>query len=574
MEQENLAKLLEAEYHAVYIIDIKNAMIMLKQTTNYFNETTNQPMILKDFVETYLNQYIPIDNQNTLRQWLKLYHIEGLLKNKLDSSIIYQKQINGTLRYTEIKVFSLVEKNGELLKCVMIEKDINDIIIKERQHQEIYNKIKQEQDKLATNIETPLFDSKTGLYTQEYVYKICKERIQNNLDVTYLFMTIDVEDFKSYNSIAGVHKGDLLINYIADNIRTLLKGRDYAIYGHSFADAFIVILPYYEFGIKLFIANLLESIQEFATDLPIKLVFGQYVITDPQEELYLIQDKAVLAAKTCKGNIEKNVAMYTSELEEKLSASQLLVKDMDHALANDEFEIYFQPKYDVKTLTINGAEALVRWNYQSKYIVSPRVFIPLFEKNGFITHLDYYVWEKVCSYIRDYNINLPISINISRANMYSLGLQEKILELVNKYNVNPNQLHLEFTESAYYNDIGSMQKILRQLQNKRFVISMDDFGTGYSSLSLLKDIPVNELKLDSSFIDFVMEDKRSLTILKSIVSMSQKLGLIITVEGIETQEQLDLITKLGCDTVQGYVLNRPMPAMDFIDLLNKKEEEL
>ncbi|OOB79465.1 MAG: hypothetical protein BEN19_07555 [Epulopiscium sp. Nuni2H_MBin003] len=575
MDNETLAKLLEEEYQAVYIINVKEETITLKQTTNYLskNTTLNKTVPLGDFLEGYLARYIPENKQNQLRLWLKLYHIEGILKANLDSSIIFQKRINGSLRYSEFRVFTLEENDSEVLKCLLVEKDINGILIKERQHQAVYNRMKEEQSKLST-LDTPLLDAKTGLYTQEYVYKVGREKILSNLDITYMFMTVDVEDFKSYNSIAGVHKGDLLINCIADNIRDLLKGRDYAIYGRNYADSFVVMLPYYEFGIKLFITRLLEKIQDYETDLPVKLVFGQYIINDPNEELYLIQDKAVLAANSCKGNIDKHIGLYTTELEEKLSISRMLVKDMEQALENDEFEIYFQPKYNVSTLTINGAEALVRWNYQGKYIISPSVFIPLFEKNGFITRLDYHVWEKVCGYIKDYSIDLPISINISRANMYSVGLQEKILDLVNKYNVDPNQLCLEFTESAYYNDIESMQKILRQLQNKRFVISMDDFGTGYSSLSLLKDIPVNELKIDASFVDFVMEDQRSLIILESIVKMSQKLGLLIAVEGIETEEQLELIQKLGCDTVQGYILNRPMPAIDFFKLLEEEKPQL
>lgn len=217
----------------------------------------------------------------------------------------------------------------------------------------------------------------------------------------------------------------------------------------------------------------------------------------------IILDRATLAAKCVKSNSRISYAYYSDEIRRAVETEQRITNEMNSALANDQFVVHLQPKYSLQTNTPVGAEALVRWIHPQRGMVSPGEFIPVFEKNGFITKLDYCVWEKTCKLLRRWIDEgkplLPISVNVSRVNLYNPMLVDNICELVEKYNIPPRLLNLELTESAYTDNPDVMRLAMEKFQQKGFVIMMDDFGTGYSSLNILKDIAVDVLKIDMRF---------------------------------------------------------------------------
>lgn len=243
-----------------------------------------------------------------------------------------------------------------------------------------------------------------------------------------------------------------------------------------------------------------------------------------------------------------------------------LEKDLDEALKNNEFKIFLQPKFDIKTEKIVGAEALIR-REKNGILVMPNSFIEKYEKIGIITKLDMYVFKSICKKIKEwrdkgYNL-LPISINESRKALYDKNYINKLERIAQKYEICPNLIELELTETAVIKDIESAKEAERKVHSLGFVVSMDDFGVGYSSFYMLKNINIDILKIDKSFSDEVIEDERGRIILQSIIDMAKKLKIKTVAEGIETKEQIEYLKQIGCDMVQGYYFEKPITIKEF-----------
>ncbi|WP_455717695.1 EAL domain-containing protein, partial [Anaerosporobacter sp.] len=233
--------------------------------------------------------------------------------------------------------------------------------------------------------------------------------------------------------------------------------------------------------------------------------------------------------------------------------------------------VYYQPKFDLSTECVIGAEALVRWKHPQYGFLSPAEFIPIFEKNGFISELDYYVWDCVCqkldSWIETGHQLMPISVNVSRVDLYNPKLPELLFGLIMKYNIPIQYLHLEITESAYTDNAKRMIDIVNQIRQIGFVIEMDDFGTGYSSLNMLSDLPIEILKLDMSFLKNNVGRSSGRSVIQFVINLAKWLGLFVVAEGVETQEQAIFLKNMGCDYAQGYYYSKPIEDADFEKLL-------
>ena len=245
---------------------------------------------------------------------------------------------------------------------------------------------------------------------------------------------------------------------------------------------------------------------------------------------------------------------------------KILEKRLKDGMAKKEFAIYLQPKFYVCTEELAGAEALVRWNRDGE-LVMPNIFIPLLEKYELITELDTYVLENICELQQQwrkqgYNI-VPISVNESRLHLYNEHHISELIDLVNKYNVQPNTIELEMTETTVVHNIELAKEAERNVHKLGFTVSMDDFGTGYSSFSMLKNINIDVLKMDKSFFDDVLESKRGKIIIEAIIEMAHKLGIKVVAEGIENEEQVDYLKKINCDIIQGYYFEKPITIDEF-----------
>ena len=262
---------------------------------------------------------------------------------------------------------------------------------------------------------------------------------------------------------------------------------------------------------------------------------------------------------------------------DRLLREQAITECMESALKEGQFEIYLQPKYSVKQERLSGAESLIRWNHPEWGLQSPGQFIPLFEQNGFITRLDQYVWDQTCAILQRWEKmgypEIPVSVNVSRADIYNVDLPEILTETVQKYGLPPSRLHLEITESAYTENPSQIIEVAGRLRELGFIIEMDDFGSGYSSLNMLNKMPIDILKLDMKFIQNETEKQASQGILRFTMGLARWMDLSVVAEGVETREQFEQLREIGCDYVQGYYFAKPMPCGEFEKLIKEQPEE-
>lgn len=423
------------------------------------------------------------------------------------------------------------------------------------------------------------YDSLTEIYSEQKFYQATREFLDSIGDENAAFIHFDIDRFKMINAFYGAKEGDRLICYVADAIRTVMTDYDSrSTYGRIGADVFAICMSYKDLGD---IYNVLERIKErvrrHSVHYYLETCAGIYLIEDKNMDVVAIFDKASLAASQCKEKYMVHESMYTKELSDSLKREQEIIDEMDDALANNEFVVYFQPKYEVEGRSPGGAEALVRWQKPDGTMVSPGAFIPIFEKNGFITKLDYYVWEKVCQFIRreldSGRKPAPISVNVSRVNLYDPKFLETLIDLVERYKIPPKYLHLELTESVFSDNATMIQDAVFYLHKAGFTILMDDFGSGYSSLNVLKDVDLDVLKIDMKFFSKGGTAEKGAKIIEAVVKMADSLNMTVIAEGVEEQEQVDFLTRLGCDYIQGYYFAKPMPQEEYQRLMNDKRKK-
>jgi EAL domain-containing protein (putative c-di-GMP-specific phosphodiesterase class I) len=236
---------------------------------------------------------------------------------------------------------------------------------------------------------------------------------------------------------------------------------------------------------------------------------------------------------------------------------------MASSIKEKQFQVHYQPKNDLKTGKVIGAEALVRWISPERGLISPLEFIPLFERNGLITQLDQYVWEQVCKDLREWKnkgIDIPhVSVNVSRIDVLNPAIGNVLNKLIGKYGLKHSDLHLEITESAYTYDSQTLVDVVQCLRSQGFILEMDDFGKGFSSLSMLSSLPINILKLDMDLVRSGNLDDRKSVVLGFVISLARELGIPVIAEGVETREQAETPCRMGCDFARGYYYSRPLP---------------
>ncbi|MDE6949331.1 MAG: EAL domain-containing protein [Lachnospiraceae bacterium] len=414
------------------------------------------------------------------------------------------------------------------------------------------------------------FDTLTGIYIQNMFVHQTKKMLKENPDIEFMLLHFDIYQFQVYNSVFGRREGDKLICHIADMLRELEKHIKPVTYCRIEADVFGICMPRKD---GEFIQRLMDEFQKdlkaYQRDYNILSNLGVFYIEDREASVPAMIDHAKLASKECKGSYIQNYYIYTEQMGKSIEEAQAIVNDMEQAMKEEQFVLYLQPKYSLADYRLKGAEVLIRWVTPDKGMVSPGKFIPVFEKNGLIMKLDYYVWEQSCRLIRswlDRGIKpFPVSVNISRVSMYNPRMVEEIHELTLKYDVPAELFQLELTESAYTDNPEAIKRAMRQLQEYGHTILMDDFGSGYSSLNTLKDISVDVLKLDMKFMAASGSEnqKRSESIVANVIRLAKDLDLPVIAEGVEEKEQVEFLSSVGCEYVQGYYFAKPMPVKEY-----------
>ena len=412
------------------------------------------------------------------------------------------------------------------------------------------------------------FDKLTGIYKGETFRRETRKMLEEHPDITFAMVRMDIHKFQVYNSFFGIMEGDHLLKYVASLLQKYTQHIELKTYCRKEADVFYICLPYKgKERSQEVLEQIREDLRNFQKSYDLVPVFGIYVIQDSKSSIREMMDYAKMAADTCKENYVQNYAYYDQTIQDEILQSQMIVNKMKRALREEQFVLYLQPKYSLADNQIQGAEVLVRWEDPEKGLLPPGMFIPIFEHNGFIMELDYYVWEHSCQMLRRWLDEgrkvYPISVNISRVSLYNPNLAEDICELVERYHIPTELFQLELTETAYASNPTQIWADMSKLQKKGFTILMDDFGSGYSSLNVLKDINVDVLKLDMKFLTNAADPVRSHVILKAVVHMAKDLDIPCIAEGVEQISQAEFLKKVGCEYVQGYLYAKPMPVKDY-----------
>ena len=469
-----------------------------------------------------------------------------------------------------IPVIATTADNNETKELEALQLGAHDIIAKPFRPAIIKRRIANTIKLLKTAAAINLYekDTLTGLYNLNFFKKKVTEVIQTNIDKRYFVVFANISRFKLVNELFGRAEGDRLLNFVGNIMLDSFDSNE--ICSHAGADNFFILIDSERYSEEV-IKSIVKKLNNYTIPINIVMRFGVYMVDDISMPIDKICDRAKLAVDTFEGNYDSFITYYDDSIREKLLREQMITNTMTKAVEEKQFVVYYQPKFDLSSECVIGAEALVRWKHPEYGFLSPGEFIPIFEKNGFISELDYYVWDCVCqklaSWIETGHVLMPISVNVSRVDLYNPKLPQLLFDLVNKYKIPIQYLHLEITESAYTDNAKQMIDIVNQIRKFGFVIEMDDFGTGYSSLNMLSDLPIEIVKLDMSFLKNNVGRSSGRSVIQFIINLAKWLGLFVVAEGVETQEQAIFLRNMGCDYAQGFYYSKPIEDSDFEKLL-------
>jgi len=407
-------------------------------------------------------------------------------------------------------------------------------------------------------------DQLTGLYNPDYFYRYAAQFDTYHPDVATDAVLIDINHFRVLNERYGRGYGDEVLRMVAGKIREMLQGDD-GIACRMGADTFLIYCPH---------RSGYEDIQEsmaagMGEEFQLRVRMGVYSETDHSIEMERRFDRAKLAADAVKNSFSRPICIYDNSMHEKELFEEQLIGDFHAALREKQFSVHYQPMFDVRSEepVLSGAEALIRWKHPQFGMISPGVFISLFEENGLIRELDSYVWLEVAAQIRTWKETLersiPVSVNVSRIDLYDPKLLEILEHITEEYSLAHDELLLEITESAYTENSDQIISVVKQLRDSGFHIEMDDFGTGYSSLNMISTLPIDVLKLDMQFIRTAFQGRKDTRLLEAIIGLAKSMELPTVAEGVETAEQMFTLKAMGCDVIQGYYFSKPLPADEF-----------
>ena len=478
------------------------------------------------------------------------------------------RKIRSATALSELPVIMITGSEDEETRVKSLSLGANDFVMKKYSAEVIKHCLRKSiaLRESAAAVSAMQRDRLTGLYTREAFFDKVRQMVAARAPGYYIMSCFDIDKFKFINDQYGTAKGDEVLRHTAAVFRDGFEPNG-GICSRISADNFAVIYPASFLGTPE-----LEEIRERAAHVeglvtPVIFSTGRYLIDNVDLLPAAMYDRATLATETVKGRFDTKIAQYSEAMRERLIREQEIVLEMEDALHERQFEVWFQPQYNHTTGAMIGAEALVRWRHPKKGLIPPFAFIPVFEQNGFIYSLDKFVWEEVCRYLQKWTQEgrapLPVSVNISRYDVFCPDIIEVISGLVKKYDIPVDLLRLEITESAFAESTLQIVSTVKELIARGFTVVIDDFGSGYSSLNTLKDVPAQILKLDMKFLErgACGEDTlRGGNIVESVIRMTKWLGMSVIAEGVETIEQADFLRSVGCSYIQGYLYAKPMPA--------------
>ena len=536
--KKNLYELVDEERQTYEYIEKNHFLLKVHDK----QDELDMLMIAHKFEQCFLVFLIHIDRQEDFARFITTYlHYLNWAKDNLKPPYrdeYYEiEQMNNQLMNSQR---ALVKNNLQLKKA------LNDII---------------EANNLISVLE---HDPLTSLYCAPAFYRRVDEKIKEAKQV-YDIIVVDIERFQMINEVFGRSVGDKLLK---DFARFLfgIKDSEQGIFCRAYADTFYICMPSKEMFYDKLDNKLKRYFLKYSLPVHISAKIGVYQEEDQKATAAQMCDRAFLAMEAASKKGMK-IGFYNKRLHEQLLLEHKIMDSVSKALREGDFKMYLQPKVQMDTGKIVGAEALIRWQHPEIGFIRPDQFIPLLERRHQIYQVDKYIWEEACKalkYRKEKNLpQIAVSVNVSRDDLYKNDLVSVLNNLIKKYGLKPEQLHLEIIERAYVNDSAHMYHILTKLRENGFIIEMDDFGTGESSLAMLADMPIDYIKLDRQFLVSGLHDKRHIEVVRAIINLANVLDIGVLAEGIETKEQEQKLYELGCRYAQGYLYGKPAPDIEF-----------
>lgn len=408
------------------------------------------------------------------------------------------------------------------------------------------------------------YDSLTKAYNRYGFYKNAQKLIKEHTDTEYCLILSDIKSFKLINEIYGENIADKILIDEVNIIRQKMKGN--SVLGRLNGDIIAMVIPKEYLSEKEF-SDMIKLLSDRYSNKNFRLhiYLGVYYIKDVNETIRQMVDKVSLVIMKSKGNMSNYILYYDENSYRNDIFKQQLIGEFETALNENQFCMYLQPQTD-KDGNMLGAEALIRWNHPNMGLIMPGAFIECFEDAGLIYRLDNYIWEEAAKQLKiwkDSGYNYYISVNISAKDFYHIDVYQTFKNLVSKYGIDTDKLHIEITETALSEDKQAAHKTIERLHDEGFIIEIDDFGSGYSSFNFLKDVYADVIKIDRVFLKKSSHEERGEQILRSIISLSHDIGMDVITEGVENVDQLSMLAKMNCDWFQGYYFSKPITVGDF-----------
>ncbi|MBP1592872.1 MAG: EAL domain-containing protein [Oscillospiraceae bacterium] len=559
IEKEIVGKVLEVflkEYQSVWLIDINDNSIKLYWPTEgrLYEEFADMMKVIDELSDYdkvrqwYADNYIGERYRKRLLEQSSLSTIISRTADGESFLIGYGRVIDNHKNYNQLVYDRINDENGELRCILLATRDI---------------------DIMRTADVDPL----TGLLTRAAFLRHATDLVKYHPDKQFDVVISDIVDFKKINEVYGIQTADRILAWVGSYLAPFAN--DNLIIGRYGGDQMVMIGDH-ENIMKFTLSE--ESAKNWyyamnRNGLPnIISKFGVYEDIPHDVDVISCCDKAHIALNNIKHDYSVDMAFYDAEMEQKLSVRRKIEDSMYSALQNEDFKVYYQPKHDAATGRLIGAEALVRWENSEFGFMSPSDFIPLFEMNGFVAEIDTYVWKRTCENIRywlDKGLKVvPVSVNASKLTFALNDLVERYQRIAEEFDVSPDYLHIEITETLMSSDLENLIEKLEKFRSLGYEIELDDFGTGYSSLNILSSLPIDVVKLDMSFMKQFGNEKRT-KVLAACIDLARELGYKTVSEGVEKKEQSDMLCKLGVDAIQGYLYSRPLSEEDFEDYLKE-----
>lgn len=527
--EDTLMSVVEDFNNGIFCFDIKGKFVYANtKAYEYFQEKEGNPIPFEQYFRKWKEQN-PRDDLD-FDEWEEQHTVEGVERNFYVEFQRVKDSKNVTTGYS----FKLTDRTEEIRRF-------------------------REEQYLATH------DRLTGLYNREYFFQKAEQIIRRKPEIERYMVCTNIKNFKLINDLFGEEMGDRVLVDQA----SMLKFANYedCIQGRIGPDRFAMLVAKENFNQELAEKNT-GRLQYLINDAnyKIQVCIGVYKIEDATESPQVMYDKANMAIESPQEGYNKTVVYYDAKMLERLMQEKTVVGEFDRALREKQFTMYLQPLVGADGRLV-GAEALARWQHPVQGLIAPVDFIPIVEKSGLIIRLDEYMWELAATQLSRWKAEgreeLSISVNVSAKDFYYTDLSKVFIDLVKKYDIAPDRLNIEITETALVTDLEMHLQTMDKLRDYGFRIEIDDFGSGYSSLNMLKDVNADILKIDMLFLRETENKERSRVILSSIINMAKALDMLVVAEGVETVEQMESLRNMGCDIFQGFYFSKPISVEDF-----------